>query len=390
LQIENKLNIPTHSIEMNDVAEALSIKYNNTVYELKAVGKDIIVLSLGEAFFDIPLFTFDDLSRPALFHYSHSRGHEGLRNKIAKYYQEKYHVAVNHRSEILLSAGSKIAIFMALKSIINPRDEILIYEPAWVSYVEQVKLCNGLPIGIPMHEVVSNFEKYITKKTKAIIINNPNNPRGDVLTLDDIHALHNLANKYGIYILADEAYSEFVDEKNFTSLGVHDPEKNHTIICNSMSKNYGMSGWRLGYVITNDKLINQILKLNQHLITCPASILELYLEKHFQDILDVTRPQISELAKIRARLSEFIESIELKRVDGNATFYFFISIAPSKLTSEEFAMQLLLKHHVCVVPGIGYGTSCDGYVRVSFGSEPPDRVEEGLVRLKKLIDDTKF
>jgi aminotransferase len=381
-------NFPKSSRAVKDIEEAISIKYNNIVYELKAKGQDIITLSLGEAFFDIPLFSFGDLPSPAIFHYSHSRGLESLRAKIANYYDDLHHVSVDFRSEIVLSAGSKIAIFMALKSIIDVNDEVLIYEPAWVSYTEQVKLCGGKPISIPMWESINQFESYITSKTKALIINNPNNPRGSVLTSDEISYLHELARKAGIYIISDEAYSEFVEHDQFISFGEHDPEKDHTVICNSMSKNYGMSGWRLGYVISNKGLIEQILKLNQHLITCPSSILELYLDKHFQTVLNITRPQIKSLLDSRVIISNYIDTIGLSRLPGEATFYYFISIAPSKLDSEEFSMQLLLRKNVCVVPGIGYGQSCGQFVRVSFGSEPIDRVTEGLLSIKKLIEET--
>jgi aminotransferase len=121
---------------MADVEDALSIRWNNRVYELQAAGVDVIVLSLGEAFFDIPLHDFSKLPREAVFHYSHSRGLPELRNRIAAYYEREYGVPVDAETEIIVTAGSKVAIHMSLMTVLDPGDEVLIHEPAWVSYTE--------------------------------------------------------------------------------------------------------------------------------------------------------------------------------------------------------------------------------------------------------------
>ena len=155
---------------------------------------------------------------------------------------------------------------MSFMAILDPGDEVLIYEPYWVSYTEEVKLCNGVPITIPYHESISNTEKYITKNTKCIIINNPQNPTGKIYTENELEQILNLAKKYDLYILSDEAYSDFIPiNTSFHSMGKIDDAKEYSIVCNSMSKNYGISGWRLGYVITNAALTYEILKINQHL-----------------------------------------------------------------------------------------------------------------------------
>src|ERR1700680_4251837 len=126
--------------------QAMSIKYNTIVYERRRRCEDTIVLSLGEAFFELPLFDFATLSYPDLYHYSHSLGILTLREKLAEYFLHEYQVAFNPESEIIITSGSKIAIYMALLAVIDPGDEVLIHEPAWVSYPEQVKLCHGMPI----------------------------------------------------------------------------------------------------------------------------------------------------------------------------------------------------------------------------------------------------
>ena len=377
--------MPSPSRHMAEVSQALSIKYNNIVYEMKARGEDVIVLSLGEAFFDIPLFPFDDLPFPALYHYSHSRGLLELRQQLAAFYAGKHGVAVDPATEIIVTAGAKLATHMSLMSLLDPGDEVLIHEPAWVSYSEQIKLCFGRTVAIPYGRAISDFPKYLTPKTKAIIVNNPHNPRGSVLAEAELRFLHDLVRERNLFLIADETYSEFVDNDAFISAGVFDPAKEHTVICNSMSKNYGMSGWRIGFVIAGKAVAEEILKVTQHLITCPASILQYYLCRHFHDILAITRPQILRLIATRRRIAAYMDEIGLQRLPGDATFYFFVSIAPSGLTSEEFCTRLLREHRISAVPGIGYGHSCDQFIRVSVGTETMERMQHALHTIKRLI-----
>ena len=370
------------------VVEAMSIKYNTMVYEMKAAGHHVTVMSLGEAYFDIPLMPFDDLPFPDIYHYSHSRGIPELRTKIAEYFRTQYGANFDPTSEIIITAGSKAAIYMSLMSIIDPGDEVLYSEPAWVSYPEQVRLCHGTPIGLPYDQPVTGFGDYITSKTKAIIIANPHNPRGYVFSPEELEHLLGLARKHNLWLLCDEAYSDFATNNSFVSLAKMDPEKSHSIVFNSLSKNFGFSGWRLGYVISNPNLIFEALKINQHLITCPATILEHYVCKHFDEILSITKPQIAALIEHRQKVARYMDKIGLKYLDGSATFYFFVSLNASKLGSEEFATTLLQRHHVAVVPGLGYGPSCDRFIRVSIGAASLEENMRGLDQIKNLIQQT--
>ena len=378
--------MPSHAKFLDAVSEAMSIKYNNRVYEMKAQGRDVIVLSLGEAFFEIPLFPMDDLPQPDIFHYSHSRGILPLRQRLAAYYRDEYGVPVDADAEIIVTSGSKIAVHMAFMAILEPDDEVVIHEPAWVSYGEQVKLCRAVPVFVPHHVPVSQLGRYVTSRTKAIVVNNPHNPRGWVMRDGELEYLHRIARSESLFLVADEAYSDFVlPEDHFVSCATFDATKEHTIVCNSMSKNYGMSGWRIGYVIANRELIQQLLKINQHLITCPATVLQHYLVQHFDDVLRITKPQIRELLERRRVVGRHLDALGLQALPGSSTFYFFVSIAPSSLRSEDFCDRLLEEAGVCVVPGVGYGPSCDEFIRISIGAEPLDRTRRGVQAVKDLI-----
>nr|QRW40809.1 hypothetical protein [bacterium] len=379
----------THTTLLDAVSEASSVRLNNRVYDLQAQGSDVITLSLGEAFFDLPVPTFADLPAARIHHYSHSRGLPLLRQKLAKYYQVMSGAPTDPGREILVTAGSKAAIFMALTAILEPGDEVIVPEPLWVSYPDQVRLCRGVPVLTPWQASVDDLASYITPRTRAIIVNNPQNPSGRQLTGDEMARLHELADRHGLYLLADEAYNEFVpDPDTFVSCLAFDPEKKHTIVCNSMSKNYGISGWRIGYLIAGAGLVDQILKIQQHVLTCPPTILSYYLAEHFETILEHTRPQISRVVSLRNRLAADLRNSGVSAMAGDSTFYLFVSLGRSKLDSEAFAEELLARDRVSVVPGIGYGASCDRFVRVSVGTENEERLSRGIAALTRLMDIT--
>ena len=371
---------------VDGVGQALSIKYNNLVYELRAAGHDIVTLSLGEAFFDLPLPRFDDLAGGGLHHYSHSRGLVQLRRRLAAYYQDGFDVPVDPEQEILVTAGSKVAIYMVLLALLEPGDEVIVPEPFWLSYPEQVRLCRGVPVMVPHDVAVLDLARYVTPRTRAIVINNPNNPSGRVHTEAELQFVHDLADAHGLMVIADEAYNEFVPpETPFRACGAFDPELRHTVTVNSMSKNYGVSGWRVGYVIAHRTLIDQVLKVNQHLITCAPTILSCYLAEHFDDILEITRPQIRKVVALRQEVDGQLAEAGIATLPGSATFYLFASLGRSTLRSIEFTTRLLRESAVSVVAGIAYGASCDRHIRISVGTEPPDRVARGIAAVRDLI-----
>jgi aminotransferase len=380
-------------MRMNDVAtslmEAISIKYNNLVYEMKSRGEDVIVLSLGEAFFDIPIFDFTELPFPDMYHYSHSRGIAGLRDKISTHYLTRYGVESNSETQILLTAGSKIGIYYALLSLLEPGDEVLLLEPYWVSYTEQVKLVGAVPVTVPIGETIDGLEKFVTDRTRAIIINNPQNPTGRNFSRSDINKIYELASEHDMWLISDEAYSDFVNEGDeFISCGLVDTKFERTIVVNSISKNFGISGWRIGYMISNKTVIDTALKITQHTMTCAPTVLLMYLDRYFDDILELTLPQIAALLSKRTDVETLIKLENLSIEPGDSTFYFFVAISPSRLTSIEFCDRLLADHGVVAVPGIGYGQSCDGYVRISIGTESTSRIQQGLRSIKNLILET--
>ena len=283
------------SDKVSSMKPASSIEINQIVYNMKRAGESVTALSLGEAFFKIPQYDFTRLDFNKGYHYSDTAGIPELRKKIANHYQKNYQAPV-FDNEIIISAGSKPLVFMAMITILNKGSEVLIPEPAWLSYEEHAKLCGAKIKFIPYNIEVKNYKRFITKNTKLLIINNPNNPRGKVYTEEELREIYKIAINKNIFILIDEAYSDFVN-KNFKSMANIAPDKKGIIIINSLSKNLGISGWRIGFIISSPEINKQILKLNQHIITCAPTILSMYVDKYYEKIYKNTSKQIISLLK---------------------------------------------------------------------------------------------
>jgi aspartate/methionine/tyrosine aminotransferase len=378
------------SRKVQGIPEALSIYINQVVYDLKRKGRDIITLSLGEAYFDIPMFDFKKLDFVKGYHYSDSQGLPELRHKIAAFYKKTYDASMDADKELLISAGSKPIIFMAMQATLNIGDEVLIHEPAWLSYPEQAKLVGAVPKFIPYDCSVKKFTEYFTDKTRMVIINNPNNPAGKIYTESELKKLYEICRPRGIYIMVDEAYSDFVIDSKFHSMATIVPDKDGIIIVNSLSKNMGMSGWRVGYVITSPELIQQLLKLNQHLITCAPTILLSYIAKYFDKVTEITLPQVRDVVEKRQRIAKLIVQECLSIMPGNSTFYLFVNIGGFPGSSLEFSLYMLLFNSVAVVPGSAYGDSTERFVRVSIGTESEERIHDAILMMKDLIGSKDF
>lgn len=372
-----------------ETPQALSVYLNQLVYELRSRKKNIVTLSLGESFFDIPYFGIENINFSKGYHYSDSKGLKELRIKIAEFYNQYYNSKINYEN-VLISTGSKIILYMCFLSLLNNKEEILIHEPAWLSYKEQVKLANGKPKFFPYNENLKNLKKYINKKTKAFVINNPNNPVGKLYTKKELNYIFKICKQKKIYLIVDEAYSDFVIDKKFISSANLNPKLENLIIVNSLSKNMGMSGWRIGYLIANPNFLVLIEKLNQHLITCAPTFLQMYMEKNFEKILSYTLPQIKNLLYKRQRIQAFLKKLKFKFLKGNSTFYFFIDISEYKQNAFTLCINLLIDELISIVPGNAYGENTNNFLRISIGTESEDKIYQSLKILKYTLEEKKY
>jgi aspartate/methionine/tyrosine aminotransferase len=269
---------------------------------------------------------------------------------------------------------------------VDAGNEVLIHEPAWLSYQEHVRLVDATPRFIPFDTPIERFVDYFAPSARMLVINNPNNPAGRLYSTEELTQLVHLCRSHGVWLLVDEAYSDFLDVKQFHSALEFDSARDTVIIANSLSKNMGMSGWRIGYLIANSDLISKVLKLNQHIITCAPTVLQAYLAKYFHRIIEITLPQARDIVAKRHRVELKLKAIGLDCLPGCGTFYFFVNIGDFPSSSLDLSLYLLLFHNIATVSGSAYGASTERFLRVSIGTESEERIADALMVIRNVLN----
>ena len=363
------------------IGPATSIEINETVYKLKSEGRDPITLSYGEAPFQFDgSLSFADTDFNAGAHYSDSRGLKAFREKLCAYYNSEYNVNVSI-DDFMVTAGSKIGSYIALQTMLNAGDSILLHEPSWVSYQEHAKLSNASITFMPFSTEVKDFERFFNPTTKALVLNNPNNPRGLLYTEEDIRHCATLCKKHGAYLLVDESYSDFIGSGKFFSVAALIHEFDNVVALNSISKNFGLSGWRVGYLVANQEFLDYAGRLNRHLITCAPTILQNYLATNFEKLLNATREQLLALMVKRKEVKKLLDRLGIKCLSGASTFYFFLDVREYSIEAKSFCLDLLHTENVAIIPGNAYGDNLKDFLRISFGVESLERIETGMLKM---------
>lgn len=372
-----------------ELGVASSIQQNELVYEKINNGLQPIILSYGEAPFrlDMVEFSSDDWERGC--HYSEGMGVPEFRQELAGYIKKITDVDISWQNNILVSAGSKIISYFIAQAVLDPGDAICLHEPSWVSYQEHARLNGANTFFLPYEKELIDIEDlcHQNKNIKLIYLNNPNNPRGHVYRESELRRLAKFCQMNNIILALDESYSEFVVNEPFFS-GVHlIADNNNVVVFNSMSKNYGLSGWRIGYCVANSELIQILNKFNQHLITCAPTNLQLALVGKLENLRDQIKPQLLGLNQKRFAVNALLDKYGLKYLRGSSTFYIFIDISDKIADTKKFVIDFLNDHNVSLIPGGAYGQSTSGFLRLSFAIESIERIEEGIKRLVKKLEE---
>ena len=363
------------------IGPATSIEINESVYRLKSEGLDPITLSYGEAPFKFDgAFNFENTDFNEGAHYSDSRGVLQFREKLRDYYFTEYKVKLSV-DDFMVTAGSKIGSYIALQTMLNDGDGVLLHEPSWVSYQEHAKLSNSSITFMPYSAEVKDFENYFDSNTKVLILNNPNNPRGLLYTEQEIRDCASMCKKHNAYLLVDESYSDFIGDDSFFSVASLIHEFDNVLALNSISKNFGLSGWRIGYLISNQSFLNYAGRLNRHLITCAPTILQNFLAANFDQLLAATRGQLLDLMKKRKDVKKLLDRLGIKYLSGDSTFYFFLDVKDYNIEAKSFCLELLKSENVAIIPGNAYGNNLKDFLRISFGVESLERIEIGMLKM---------
>jgi aspartate aminotransferase len=376
------------STKIESLQPSATIELNSKALELQQKGYQIVRLTAGEPDFDTPQPIINaayQAMKEGKTKYTDNKGIKELRQKIAQYTNKKYSTNYNENN-IIVTNGGKQALFNSLFLITNPGDEILVIDPSWVSYDAQIKMVGGIPVHVKTTKENNyipeekQLENAITKKTKAIIINSPNNPTGVVYDKEFLSFISKLSIKYDLIILSDEVYDALVYNGSYSSMATFEESRDRTILINSFSKTWSMTGWRVGYTIANEKIITQMAKIQSHStsnVNTPSQYAALKALETDNSYM------VEEFKKRRDYLYDEFKKLGLTNDKPKGAFYYFIDISNYGLSDKDFC-EKLLEYGLAVVPGSAFFS--DGHIRLSFAASMND-LQKAVEILKKFLTD---
>ena len=364
--------------------------------KLELKGKNIIHLEIGDPNFDTPSNVIN-AAKKALddghTHYVQSSGlpelKEACRNLtfFSRGFKPK-------DSQILVTSGANIQIYLAILALLNPGDEVIIPNPSFVSYSSIIKACRGIPVEVDLKEEDSfkinplKVRSLVTNKTKAIIINSPNNPTGSVLTKSQVKDIYDIAEEFDLILISDEVYGRMIfsdSPSGFHSPSTYDECTERTILVHSLSKTYAMTGWRIGAVTGPENIIAKMSLLYETITSCTVPFIQYAAIEAMLNSNEETYQMISKYQKRRDLIVNGLNKIEgIKCLKPEGTFYAFANIKKIGITSEMFSLNLLNNGYVASCPGIFFGTSGEGFVRFCFANTL-ENIEIALERINKFV-----
>ena len=359
---------------------------------------DVISLGVGEPDFDTPWHIREDgiysLERGRTFYTSNS-GLKELRTEISRYLKRRCQVDYDPDTEVMVTVGGSEAIDIGLRAVINPGEEVIIPQPSYVSYHPCTILAGGVPVVIELQEknefrlTKEELLAAITPKTKVLILPFPNNPTGSVLRREDLEEIAEVCIEKDIIVMSDEIYSELTYGTEHVSIASLPGMRERTILINGFSKAYAMPGWRLGYACAPHIILEQMLKIHQFAIMCaPTTSQYAAVEALKNGDKDVAEMRESYNQRRRFLVHTF-RKMGLTVFEPFGAFYIFPSIKELGMTSDEFAMELLKREKVAVVPGTAFGDCGEGFLRISYAysleelKHATDRMAKFVAEIRK-------
>jgi aminotransferase len=323
-------------------------------------------------------------------HYTSNSGILELRQEISKHLKRLYGLSYDPESEVLVTVGVSEALYLALTAIIDQGDEVIIPQPCFVSYAPEVVFAGGVPVIIEtsveddFQVTAERIEAAITEKTKALLIGYPNNPTGAVMSRERLIEIASLAEKYDFVVISDEIYDRLVYGVEHVCFPSLPDMRERTILLQGFSKDYAMTGWRIGYAAAPAEILAAMRKVHQYTImSAPTTAQFAAMEALRRGEEDVQR-MVAEYDKRRKFIVEGLNEIGLTCFEPKGAFYAFPSIEVSGLSSEEFSERLLYEENVAVVPGTAFGECGEGFVRCSYATSM-EGIEEALRRIERFV-----
>ncbi|SEV92818.1 aromatic amino acid aminotransferase apoenzyme [Thermococcus thioreducens] len=386
---------------LSDRLELVNPSEIRKLFDLAQGVEGLISLGIGEPDFDTPEhikeYAKEALDR-GMTHYSPNAGIMMLREAIARKLREQNGIDADPKTQIMVTVGANQAFLMGFAAFLREGEEVLIPSPMFVSYAPAVILAGGKPVEVPTYEEnefrlnVDDLEKHVTEKTRALIINSPNNPTGAVLTRKDLEEIADFAVEHDLMVFSDEVYEHFVyDGARNHSIASLNGMFERTITINGFSKTFAMTGWRLGFVAAPEWIIERMTRFQMYNSTCPVTFAQYAAAKALKDERSwkAVEEMRREYERRRNLVWKRLNEMGLPTVKPRGAFYIFPRVKDTGLTSKEFSEMMLLEAKVAVVPGSAFGSAGEGYIRISYATAY-EQLEEAMDRMEKVLREKKL
>ena len=379
-----------------DIEGQPMFKVLDNVQKLEQLGEHIIHFEIGDPDFNTPEHIINAAytsMKNGETHYTNSMGVYDFREVVSKAtaFSRGFSPSID---QILVTPGANIIIYLAVKCLVNPGEEVIVPDPGFPTYYSVLKLCDVIPVRVPLREEnrfrmnPEDVRKAITPKTRLIIINSPNNPTGSMMTPEEMDEIYKIAQENDIYIMSDEIYSRMIYGENtkFYSPSRNDFCKERTIVANGFSKAFAMTGWRLGVAIGPENVIEKMGLLIQTLVSCTPP----FIQRAGIAAIEGDQTEIRHMMEVykerRDVLVDGLNSIPgINCLKNEGAFYVFPNITQTGMTSEEFADFILEKAKVAILPGTNFGKYGEGYVRLTYATSI-ENIKIGLDRMRNAVE----
>jgi len=362
-------------------------------FDIAATMEDVISLGIGEPDFVTPDPILQEgvasLNRGET-QYTSNSGTIELRTALSRHLEKLYGLRYDPEDEILITVGVSEALYLAMTALLDPGDEVIIPEPCFVSYAPEVAFAGGTPVTVATHVkddfqvTAENIAAAITPKTKAILLGYPNNPTGAVMTRKIMGEIASVAEQNDLVVISDEIYDRLVYGIEHTCVPSLPGMRERTILLGGFSKNYAMTGWRIGYACANPDLLAALRKVHQYTIMSAPTTAQAAALVALEQGENHVEKMRQEYDRRRRLIVSGFNTLGMDCFEPRGAFYAFPSIAASGMSSNDFAMRLLEEEEVAVVPGDAFGVSGAGFVRASYATAF-EKIEEALNRFERFI-----
>ena len=376
-------------------AQAIEPSLSRQLFNMAKSYHDVIDLTLGDPDI-VPSVKIREAACEAVMggrtKYSANAGLPTLRDVIANNFSEEYHMQIDPTKEIIMTVGGMEALYLSFACFLDEGDEVIILAPYYVNYKQMVQMCGAKPVIINTTEEsgfgvsVEQLEAAITERTVAIVVNTPGNPTGAVLSSEVLGGIAKIAQKHDLTVVSDEVYRTLIfDGRKHESIVNLPNMRERTIVIDSVSKRFAMTGYRLGYAIGPEEIITNMVKMQENVAACAPLPAQYAAIAAFEQCVNDTSI-CEEFQKRRDYIYESINAINgLSCRKPDATFYLFVNIGATGMNCLDFAYKLLEEEHVAVVPGITYGEAYTDFIRVAF-TLTVDRLKDAVERIERFMN----